>query len=198
LHIYIIDDDPDLPASLSRSLRRRGHVVRTFSSGTAFLAAAEELPPGCVLLDFKLAEHDGLEVQQRLGELDTDHAVVLLTREGAIPQVVSAMRAGAVDVLRKPYRRDELAAALARAAVSIEASLQGRADRAKLAAVSTLSPREVEVLRALATGKSSKAVAHEMGLSPRTIDMHRSRILKRLDVANIGAALVLAKDAGLI
>jgi two-component system, LuxR family, response regulator FixJ len=198
LHIYIIDEDPDLPASLSLSFRRDGHVVRAFPSGGAFLDKAEELSPGCVLLDFKLEEYDGLEVQQRLGELDTDHAVVLLTSEGGIPEVVSAMRAGAVDVLRKPFLREELAAALARAATRIEESLFDRAERAKRAAVSTLSAREREVLRALATGKPSKVVAHEMGLSPRTIDMHRARILKRLDVANIGAALVLAKDAGLI
>jgi two-component system response regulator FixJ len=198
LHVYIIDDDPDLLASLSLGLRRAGHDVRTFSSGAAFLGAARDMPAGCVLMDITAQDHGGLAVQHRLAEFDTDHAVVLFTELGGIPDVVSAMRAGAVDVLRKPYRRDELIAALARAAKRVEESLRSRAQRAKRNAVSTLSPRELEVLRALATGKSSKVVAYELGLSPRTIDMHRARILRRLGAANIGAALVLAKDAGLI
>lgn len=195
MHIYVIDNEPDLLASFSLGLRRAGHHVRTFASGTAFLSAAQELPPGCVLLDLRLPDRDGLEVQQQLSELGTDHAVVLISGSGGIPDVVSAMRAGAVDFLGKPYRRDDLLAALAHAASRIE---ENQARRAMLEAAHSLSARELEVLRALATGKSSKIVAFELGLSTRTIDMHRARIFKRLNVPNIGAALVLAKDAGLI
>jgi len=198
LHIHIVDDEPELLASLSLILRREGHDVHTFSTGEEFLAAAAELPPGCVLLDLRLPDLDGLEVQHRLGELDTDHAVVLLTGFGEVPDAVSAMRAGAVDFLRKPYRRENLLDALGRASEQIEDNLRQRAERAKLGAVNTLSERELEVLRALATGKQSKVVAYELGLSIRTIDMHRARIIKRLNVANIGAALVMAKDARLI
>ncbi|HEX8057366.1 MAG TPA: response regulator [Novosphingobium sp.] len=198
MHIHIVDDEPELLASLSLILRREGHDVHTFSTGEEFLAAAAELPPGCVLLDLRLPDLDGLEVQHRLGELDTDHAVVLLTGFGEVPDAVSAMRAGAVDFLRKPYRRENLLDALGRASEQIEDNLRQRAERAKLGAVNTLSERELEVLRALATGKQSKVVAYELGLSIRTIDMHRARIIKRLNVANIGAALVMAKDARLI
>jgi two-component system, LuxR family, response regulator FixJ len=198
LQIHIVDDEPELLASLSLILRREGHDVHTFSSGEAFLAVAAELPPGCVLLDLRLPDLDGLEVQHRLGELDTDHAVILLTGFGEVPDAVSAMRAGAVDFLRKPYRRENLLDALGRAGEQIEDNLRQRAERAKLGAVHALSEREIEVLRALATGKQSKVVAYELGLSIRTIDMHRARIIKRLNVANIGAALVMAKDARLI
>lgn len=198
MHIHIVDDEPELLASLSLILRREGHDVHTFSTGEAFLAAAADLPPGCVLLDLRLPDLDGLEVQHRLGELDTDHAVVLLTGFGEVPDAVSAMRAGAVDFLRKPYRRENLLDALGRAGEQIEDNLRQRAERAKLGAVNTLSERELEVLRALATGKQSKVVAYELGLSIRTIDMHRARIIKRLNVSNIGAALVMAKDARLI
>lgn len=198
MHIHIVDDEPELLASLSLILRREGHDVHTFSSGEAFLAAATDLPPGSVLLDLRLPDLDGLEVQHRLGELDTDHAVVLLTGFGEVPDAVSAMRAGAVDFLRKPYRRENLLDALSRAGEQIEDNLRQRAERAKLGAVHALSEREIEVLRALATGKQSKVVAFELGLSIRTIDMHRARIIKRLNVANIGAALVMAKDARLI
>lgn len=198
LHIHIVDDEPELLASLSLILRREGHDVHTFSTGEAFLAVAADLPPGCVLLDLRLPDLDGLEVQHRLGELDTDHAVVLLTGFGEVPDAVSAMRAGAVDFLRKPYRRDNLLDALSRAGEQIEDNLRQRAERAKLGAVNSLSERELEVLRALATGKQSKVVAYELGLSIRTIDMHRARIIKRLNVANIGAALVMAKDARMI
>lgn len=198
MHIHIVDDEPELLASLSLILRREGHEVRTFSTGEAFLAVAVELPPGCVLLDLRLPDIDGLEVQHRLGELDTDHAVVLLTGFGEVTDAVSAMRAGAVDFLAKPYRREKLLDALCRARDQIEDNLRQRAERKKLGAVHALSEREIEVLRALATGKQSKVVAYELGLSIRTIDMHRARIIKRLNVANIGAALVMAKDARLI
>lgn len=198
MHIHVVDDEPELLASLSLILRREGHDVRTFPTGQAFLAEAADLPPGCVLLDLRLPDLDGLEVQSRLSALDTDHAVILLTGFGAVPDAVSAMRAGAVDFLSKPYRRENLLDALARAAERIEENARRRAERAKLGAVHALSEREREVLRALATGKQSKVVAYELGLSIRTIDMHRARILKRLNVANIGAALVLAKDAKLI
>ena len=198
MHIHVVDDEPELLASLSLILRREGHSVQTFATGEAFLLAAAGLPPGCVLLDLRLPDIDGLEVQHRLGELDTDHAVVLLTGFGEVPDAVSAMRAGAVDFLRKPYRRENLLDAISRAGEQIEDNLRQRSERSKLGAVHTLSEREVEVLRALAAGKQSKVVAYELGLSIRTIDMHRARIIKRLNVANIGAALVMAKDARVI
>ena len=198
MHIHIVDDEPELLASLALILRREGHDVQTFSNGDAFLSAAEKLSAGCVLLDLRLPDMDGLEVQCRLGELDTDHAVVLLTGFGEVPDAVSAMRAGAVDFLRKPYRREKLLDALTRAEERIQDNLRQRAERAKLGPVHSLSERELEVLRALATGKQSKVVAFELGLSVRTIDMHRARIIKRLGVANIGAALVMAKEARLI
>lgn len=198
MHIHIVDDEPELLASLSLILRREGHDVRSFPTGAEFLATAADLPPGCVLLDLRLPDIDGLEVQDRLGEMDTDHVVVLLTGFGEVPDAVSAMRAGAIDFLRKPYRRENLLSALALAEERIEEKLRQRAERNKLGAVHALSEREVEVLRALSTGKPSKIVAFELGLSIRTIDMHRARIIKRLNVANIGAALVMAKEAKVI
>ncbi|MEJ5976816.1 response regulator [Novosphingobium sp. PS1R-30] len=198
MYIHIVDDEPQLLASLSLILRREGHDVQTFSTGEAFLAEAADLPSGCVLLDLRLPDLDGLEVQSRLSALDTDHAVVLLTGFGEVPDAVSAMRAGAIDFLSKPYRREKLRDALTRASERIEENRHQRAEREKLGAVHSLSERELEVLRALATGKQSKVVAFELGLSTRTIDMHRARIMKRLNVANIGAALVLAKEAKLI
>jgi two-component system response regulator FixJ len=198
LHIHIVDDEPELLASLALILRREGHDVRPFPDGPAFLSAAESLPPGCVLLDLQLPGIDGLEVQHRLAEMDTDHAVVLLTGFGEVPEAVTAMRAGAVDFLRKPYRREKLIEALSRAEERIAENRRERVERAKLVPVHALSEREIGVLRALATGKPSKVVAFELGLSIRTIDMHRARIIKRLGVANIGAALLMAHEAKLL
>ena len=124
MYIHIVDDEPELLASLSLILRREGHDVQTFSTGAAFLSVAENLPAGCVLLDLRLPDIEGLEVQYRLGEMDTDHAVILLTGFGEVPDAVSAMRAGAIDFLRKPYRRENLVEALARASEQIEDNLR--------------------------------------------------------------------------
>lgn len=198
MNIHIVDDDADLRASVSLILRRAGHTVHDFPTGSAFLAVAGDLPAGCVLLDLRLPDIDGLEVQERLATLDTDHAVVLLTGVGEVPEAVSAMRAGAVDFLRKPYRRENLLQAIERASTHLAEKQAHRARQAERGPLPALSARELEVLCKLADGKASKVVAFELGLSVRTIDMHRARIIKRLDVPNISAALVKAKEARLI
>jgi two-component system response regulator FixJ len=193
--IYIVDDEPDLRVSLSLVLRHAGYEAQTFATGSAFLSVAEDLTPGCVLLDLHLPDVDGLEVQRRLADGGSAHVVVLLTGSGGVTEAVTAMRAGAVDFLQKPYRKPQLLDSLRSARARLAEHGEDMRMRAMLA---TLSRREREVLASLAEGKLSKNIAFELGLSPRTIEMYRTKILRKLDAPTMGAALLLAQAAGMI
>ena len=119
MKVYVVDDDRDVATTLQTMLGRMGHDVTWFSNAEAFLAVARDLAPGCVLLDLCLPKMDGLTLQRELLVHDPRHAVVLLSGYGDIPDAVSAMRAGALDFLRKPYRRSELLESLDRAQARI-------------------------------------------------------------------------------
>lgn len=198
MHVHIVDDEPELVASMKIMLTREGHEVRSFCNANAFLAVAADIPPGCVLLDLRLPDLNGLEVQARLKEVASEHVVVLLTGYGEVPDAVTAIREGALDFLGKPFRQADLKAALARAQDALEVRALERQRTERFAGLTPLSSREGQVLRALASGKPSKVVAFDLALSVRTIETHRANILKKLGVPNIGAALVLAMNAGLI
>jgi len=198
VHVYIVDDEPELLTSLSILLRRAGHEVAGFATARAFLSVAADLPLGCVLLDLHLPDLSGLSVQTQLNECGCDHAVVLLTGAGEVPDAVAAMRAGAQDFIRKPYRAAELHEALERAEAALGEARERRRRAERLTVLNRLSLREREVLAALAHGGPSKTVAYDLGISVRTVEMHRANILKKLDVPNIGAALLMAQAGNLL
>lgn len=198
MHVYIVDDEPELLTSLAILLRRAGHEVAGFATANAFLSVADDLPLGCVLLDLHLPDLSGLQVQTRLNEAECGHPVVLLTGAGDVPDAVAAMRAGALDFIRKPYRAAELLEALERADAALELARERRRRAKRLVALERLSLREREVLAALAHGGPSKTVAYDLGISVRTVEMHRANILKKLDVPNIGAALLMAQAGNML
>lgn len=195
LHIYLIDDERDVAETMAITLREAGHVVTYFSSGDAFLNVCEDMAPGCVLLDLMLPNKNGLQVQAELAERDVCHAVALITGYGDVPDAVRAMRAGAIDFLRKPYRRSDLLDVLTRAAAHIAECERQREAESRFEALKRLSTREREVLSALERGLSTKQVAIELDVSARTIDMHRANIMRKLNMASITAALLLSRDA---
>lgn len=197
MQVYVVDDDRDLQQSLRLLLERAGHTVQLFVKAEAFIAVQDILPPGCVLLDLKLPGIGGLEAQRLLREAGSVHRVILLTGFGEVPEAVAAMRAGATDFLGKPFRSAELLDALDRAASDLADTLAQRRRDDRYAAIADLSAKEHEVLIASMAGGSSKQVAFNMGLSVRTVEMHRSSIIRKLDVANFAAALLMASAAGL-
>ncbi|MBW6524877.1 response regulator [Sphingomonas sp. RHCKR47] len=195
MFVYIVDDDRDLAETIALTLRNAGHQTVHFSNGEAFLNVCEDLAAGCVLLDLLLPLQNGLEIQAALAQRDHCHAVALLTGYGDVPDAVTAMRAGALDFIRKPYKRAELFDLLDRAEAYVVECERRRKDAARYEPLRALSTREREVLDILGQGNSTKQAASLMQLSARTIDMHRANILRKLDVANITAALLLARDA---
>ncbi|MGQ3069326.1 MAG: response regulator transcription factor [Brevundimonas sp.] len=193
MYVYLVDDDPLVLASLQATLAGR-YETRVFETGEAFLAVVDALPPGVALIDMKLPGMDGAALHAELSNRQAPVVVVFLTGQGNVPLAVDAMRRGAVDFLCKPLRRADLVSALGRAADRLNVLLE---KRRRAGVISRLSDREREVLRNLATGAPSKVIAHRLGISPRTVEMHRAHICEKLGVP-IAAAIALGCAAGLV
>ena len=191
MYIYILDDDPDVIYTINAMVEVSGGEITSFTSPEEFLNNVLDLELGCIILDYSMPGMNGLEVQKRLVEMNSPHSVLLLTGVADIPEAMKAMRAGAVDCLRKPPTIAALTAALTRAEEKLNKTRRSLTFK-------HLTDRERQVLKAIGLGKSSKIIAHELGISIRTVDMHRGNVLQKLGVANAGAAVMLAEQHGLI
>lgn len=196
--VHIVDDEDAIRRSASFMLKTSGYAVETWPSGTAFLKEIRHVPEGCVLLDVRMPEMDGLEVQQALLERGVTMPVIVLTGHADVSIAVRAMKAGAVDFLEKPFEKAVLLAAIETAFARM-ASADGAAARAAEADVilAVLTPREREVLEGLAQGLPNKTIAYDLGISPRTVEVHRANLMAKLDVRSLSDALRLAFAAGL-
>jgi two-component system response regulator FixJ len=195
---YVVDDEAPVRRSLALLLGAEGYAVETFEGGEAFLdAAGAGLAFGCVLLDLRMPGLDGLSVQRVLAERKLAHPVILVTAHGDVPVAVQAMKAGACDFIEKPYTAEEMLRAVA-AALDRGSAAEGEAQRAAEAAarVAALSPREAEVLQGLVAGRQNKMIAKELGISPRTVEIHRGNLMAKLGVRSLPEAVRLALAAG--
>ena len=199
--IYLVDDDDAVRASLHSLLSLRSDmIVRSFRSGDAFLADAPRLDPGVVLLDFHMAGSNGLEVLTALRLSDPKKFVsIILTGEGNVGLAVQAMKAGALDFIEKPYEAtvllDVVEAAFAWFEQENVALAQAALARRRIDA---LSPRERDVLMGLIEGRANKVIAHELDISPRTVEVYRANLMTKLAVRSLPEALRIAFAAGLI
>ncbi|MBU1326091.1 MAG: response regulator [Alphaproteobacteria bacterium] len=193
MYVYLVDDDPLVLASLQATLAGR-YETRAFETAEALLAVIDALPPGVALIDMALPGMDGAALQAELTDRQVAMVIVFLTGQGNIALAVDAMRRGAVDFLCKPLRRADLLTALDRATDQLSDLLD---QRRRTGAISRLSDREREVLRNLATGAPSKVIAHRLGISSRTVEMHRAHICEKLGVPT-AAAIALGCAAGLV
>ena len=190
--VHVVDDDVGVRRSLERLLDAAAFQVISYETPFAFLEVAPNLAPGCALLDVKMPDMDGWELRVRLLQCNPPLPVIVITAQGDVQCAVRAMKAGAVDFIEKPYNDDVLLNA-------IEAAL-GRADRADLGCesaeaaerIGTLSPREREVLAALVAGRPNKVIAFDLGISVRTVEVHRARMMERLGVRQFAEAVRLA------
>lgn len=181
--MFVVDDEPDVCASIGMLLRAAGLRHRRFTDPAAFLDAIRPEAPGCVVLDVRMPRLSGLEVQQRLLRHGAFQPVVFVSGHGDIPMALRAVRAGALDFLEKPFRSDALLD-LVRRAIELDARRRREGPVREQAAslVASLTPREREVADAVASGESSRDTAGRLGLSVRTVEMHRARALKALGV----------------
>lgn len=195
--VYVVDDDPAIRRSLERLLDAAGFRVTSFATPAAFLGVADDLAMGCVMLDLRMPKMDGFEVLARLLQLNPDLPVIVITAQGDVQTAVRTMKAGAVDFIEKPYGDDALIAAIEAALDAGPAN--GRADdiAAAVLLIDSLSPREREVLEALVAGQPNKIIAFSLGISVRTVEVHRSRMMDRLGVRQLGQAVRLSVLASL-
>jgi two-component system response regulator FixJ len=196
--IYVVDDDEAIRRSLSFLLKTSGHAVRCFAGGIDFLKEAAGLEPGCVLLDVRMPDIDGLEVQRELRARGVMLPVIIMTGHGDVGMAVAAMKVGATDFIEKPFEKaallEAIDAACAQVAASKNAGARGVEARARL---NILTDREREVLSGLVDGLPNKSIAYDLGISPRTVEIHRANLMQKLDVRSLSEALRIAFQAGL-
>jgi len=196
--IHIVDDEESIRRSAGFMLKTSGFSVATYASGVAFLREVRHAEPGCILLDVRMPEMDGLEVQQALLERGVAMPVIIMTGHGDISIAVRAMKAGAVEFIEKPFEKAMLLDAIGIAFERLDDTGK-RAARASDAAVmiSALTGREQDVLKGLVEGLSNKAIAYDLGLSPRTVEVHRANLMTKLGVRSLSDALRIAFAANL-
>ena len=178
--IYLIDDDPAVRDSLALLLEQENYEVHAYESADAFLDAAQPEWRGCAIVDLRMPAKDGLSLQEEMAELGLLLPVVFLTGHGDIPATVRAMKGGAVDFLTKPVKAATLVASI-RQALQVSESLEAQSQKshAAQATVDTLTDREREVMQLVAKGRSNKEVARSLGISHRTVEIHRARVMRK-------------------
>ena len=194
--VYLVDDEAAVRRSVGFMLKTSGFEVESFESGEAFLKAAPHLAPGCVLLDVRLGAMDGLALQQALKDKGVVLPVIIITGHGDVGLAVRAMKAGAVDFLEKPFEKTAVIASLEQALRHNDgrAELNRLADQAR-AQLNGLTPRERDVLNGLVEGQSNKVIAYDLGISPRTVEIHRANLMSKLGVGSLSDALKIAFTA---
>lgn len=191
--VHLVDDDAAIRRSVGFMLKTSGHRVESYESGDELLRNRGKLSSGCILLDIRMPGMDGLEVQQALQEKGVMLPVIIMTGHGDVSLAVKAMKAGAVDFIEKPFAKEALLFSLEEAYRRLShKSLTD--DRARDAAVhlKSLTARERDVLDGLAEGLPNKTIAYDLGISPRTVEIHRANLMTKLGVRSLSEALRIA------
>lgn len=197
-HVIVVDDDPGVLESLVSMLTVAGHRVTGFPSATALLAEAGDMKASCLITDIRLPKVDGLTLIQRLGEIGLEEIpVIVISGHADVPIAVSAMQLGAMTVLEKPFPPARLLEAVAAAVTRA----QPKPPSPEVAAIrqhyDSLTDREREIMAHLVRGSSSKVAAKALGISPRTVDVFRAKILQKMQAQNVAAVATQLATAGL-
>lgn len=196
--IYVIDDDDAVRDSLDALLQAEGYDVLGFASAEAFLADRDPLAAAdCCLLDIRMPGMDGLTLLHELKREPADLSVIVMTGHGDVPMAVRAMKLGALDFVEKPFDTDALLNAIRSALAASRSRKQVEASSPLAAHVSRLTPRERDVLRHLVAGRSNKAIGRELGISPRTVEIHRAHLMEKMSAGSLAQLVRMAIEAGI-
>jgi FixJ family two-component response regulator len=194
--VYVVDDDSSIRQALSGLIRSVGLEVETFGSAQEFLRAPRSDAPSCLVLDVRLPDGSGLDLPDELRNMDAPLPIIYITGHGTIPMTVRAMKSGALEFLTKPFRDEDLLAAIH---VALERDRASRAERSELAEarrrVERLTPREHEVLELVIAGKMNKQIAAELGTAEQTVKQHRGRVMRKLEVDSVAELVRLVERA---
>lgn len=195
--VHVVDDEESVRKSLGFLLKTSGYRVQPWASGTDFVKEMRTAEIGCVVLDVRMPDMDGLEVQAEMAARGITMPIIVLTGHGDVSIAVRAMKAGAIDFVEKPFDRETLLQAIEIAMDQLDDS-ERRRDRTMEAQVqiAALTPREQDVLRGLAQGFPNKTIAYDLGISPRTVEVHRANLMMKLGVTSFPDALRVAFAAG--
>lgn len=195
--VHLVDDDEAIRRAGSALLRTSGFTVKTYASGVELLAVSDQLTSGCILLDVRMPEMDGLEVLKALRDRFILLPVIIITGHGDVTLAVQAMRAGALNFIEKPFSKLDLLAALREgfSELASAASRQVRSDEAN-ARLHLLTRRERDVLEGLVKGHPNKTIGYDLGISPRTVEIHRANVMLKLQATNFSDLLRTAFAAG--
>lgn len=192
--IWVVDDDEIIRRQLQGLLARDGLAVKAFASAAAFLAAVDDCLYGCILLDVELPDRSGIDLQAELNARGIDLPVIFLTGHGTIPMAVDALRSGAVTFLEKPVAATPLLGAVRQALVVDAARRKERAAaQLRQQKLQKLTAREHQVLEQVALGLSNKEIGRVLGISFRTVEIHRSRIMAKLEIDSVVDLVELAR-----
>jgi len=196
--VYVVDDEEPVRRALKLMLTVGGYSATAFYSGAALLDAAADLPPGAVLLDVRMADMDGIEVQRRLASLGIALPVIVMTGHGDLAVAAAALQQGAVAFLEKPFSRPVLADALEAAFLKLDSPAAYEERRGGWAArVAALPEEDRALLASVAAGLSNEKIAQRLGIGPTLVEVRRARLFAELGVDTIGEALRMACAAGL-
>ena len=195
-HVFVVDDDADIRDSMRLLLEVAGFKVRNFISAKQFLS--DDGPKhGCLIADIRMPDMSGLELQEEVTRRHIDLPVIIMTGHGDVPLAVRAMKAGAIDFLEKPFDDEKMLASVRRA---LDIGSKARSRKAEATAaknlLASLTPRERGVLDKLVQGRSNKVVAYELGISPRTVEIHRAHIMGKMEASSLSdlVRVVLAAE----
>lgn len=191
--VHIVDDDDGVRRSAAFMLKHAGYRVELHVSGVDFLKQAKSCERGCVLLDVRMPDMDGLQIQQEMVKRGIDMPVIILTGHGDIAVAVKAMRAGAVNFIEKPYEKEDLLHSIEEAFHRLERThnREMKADEARVR-LASLTGRERDVLDGLVAGYPNKTIAYDLGISPRTVEIYRANMMEKLRVRSLSEALRIA------
>ena len=191
--VFVIDDDAAVRQGLSFMLRSAGYSVEAFPSAHSFLEDYDPRRGGCLLLDVQMPRITGLELQQRLNLRGWRIPVIFITGHGTIPSAIAAMKSGAFDFIEKPLREDTLLESVERALHWNDKAYEERLERATLQGrAALLTPREREVFELVAAGEPNKIIASRLGISFRTVELHRTHIIEKLKARSLSDLIRMA------
>jgi FixJ family two-component response regulator len=191
--VYVVDDDPALRESLGYLLQSEGLIVRAFEGARQFLAEYDRSTRGCLVVDVRMPEMSGLQLQEHLAAEGSTLPVIVITGHGDVPMAVKALKNGALDFIEKPFADQQL---LDRVHEALDVDRRRFGERAKrddiLRRLGRLTKREREVMTGVAEGKANKVIAEELGLSPKTVEVHRARLMQKLEVDSLAQLMRFA------